>query len=200
MQEISKQYMLHEYDTLRAEILDIYREQTRLVFATAITGAFVLYAKQLESIPEGFILPAILTIILGIGIKSIANYHRLFRIGGYLSLVHEKFRQNRSVPTPREGAWHTTWSKLRDTKNFRLVGMESAIAEAVFLCLVAVLAWAVSIGTHHDWANPVSLCLSIVLSVVLAEVLRRLLMVLKKRKIYADAFEEYIYTFPEELN
>ena len=60
-EEFQHRQMLHEYDTLRTELLQIYEQQSRLIFSATITAiaAFIgaLIQIQRPEFPAALILP-----------------------------------------------------------------------------------------------------------------------------------------------
>src|SRR3972149_3458228 len=114
-EEFQHRQMLHEYDTLRTELLQIYEQQSRLIFSATITAiaAFIgaLIQIQRPEFPAALILPTVLAVLLGVCWKSFANYLRIFRIGGYLTVVLE--RQGKTEEDFKPGlykaAWHSRW-------------------------------------------------------------------------------------------
>ena len=142
-QEYQHQRMLNEYETLRAEVLQVYEQQMSLVFGATITAAVALFVTLIQSSAVLLGLPTLLTILIGICYKSIANYSRIYRIGSYIAVVHEQqgvplaaFR-----PSPQTAAYHSRWRRAARSGLISRAGGSGAKAEAWFLLLLAVAGW-----------------------------------------------------------
>ena len=94
-----------EYNTLRSEMLQIFREQTQLAFATAIASAGILFALLNTSVPVGAGVAVWMLILIGISWKLTGNYNRLFRIGTYIKVIHEMNGDPSAVPGMADPAW-----------------------------------------------------------------------------------------------
>ena len=190
-----RQKMLHEYDTLRAEILQCYEQQVRLVFGAAVTAAAVVTVSLVDAPTMILGLPALLILLIGVCNKSVANYSRIYRIGSYLAVVHEQ----RGGPTdsvdpgPDTAAWHTRWRQAARAKSVTRTGGSGARAEAWFLLLLGVAGWALIGGNAREqfldgFYAIVVLSLSIVLSLILLYFWVQLRQVFDDSKHYEVAF------------
>ena len=95
-----------EYKTLRAELLQLYSEQSTLTFVSGITSAAVLFGllqTETQQVIGVFVWHLIL---IGIAWKLFSNYRRIYRIAGYLKIVHELKAKITYTPAPDEPAWH----------------------------------------------------------------------------------------------
>lgn len=148
--------MLHEYNSLREEILQLYDHQMNLIFGAAITvaGALLVTLIQSQAILAG--LPILFAVLIGICLKSIANYNRIFRIGSYLTVVHEQQGKPEAAfrPGPEKIAWHTRWRRVHRNEDLRekvpWVGAEAPQSEAVFLGLLGIAGWGLAAITLKE--------------------------------------------------
>lgn len=139
--------MKAEYETLRQEILQLYREQTQLAFASALPLAGGLFLKQYPPDQKLLVLAAGLVLLSGLAFKLRANYYRIFCIGTYLSIIHE--RKGKALedfhPGPCHPGWHTRWRKidtapvLEDNASIQsMLARTSLQADATFLSAIAI--------------------------------------------------------------
>ena len=195
------EYMLKEYDTLRSEILQIYGEQSRLVFVSGVAVVGIILAKLIGTSIPLFLLPSVLFIVLtGLGVKSWANYHRIFRIGTYLAVVHERRGAliKYFIPSAEQPAWHNRWREI-STKIW-WVGSEGPFADAVFLAFLAIaggffifaLPKAEKITDALPWFQQHELTINIVLGAILAVVLVALALSKQMAKFYGDRFTNLV--------
>ena len=188
------EYMLHEYDTLRKEILNTYAEQTRLVFATAIMPAILLFARLNDVLDLVSILPVLLIIVIGIAFKSIANYSRIYRIGTYIAVVHEEGRQGLPQPSPLNASWHSSWRRVKEKEKLWGVGNDGPWAESAFLLFVSMIGWLLAIK-EYDFQNGNILyfiehhLFSAILSIILFYTLFVLATVFIRNKKYKKYFQ-----------
>lgn len=115
-----------EYATLRTEILDYWKQQEQLLYATVVViGATLLGVEKLmpEVKPEAFVFPVallmatILHFLLYLILqRSISNYERIFRIGAYLRVFHDR---EGDVNYMEEGAWHHVWRDITIHDRFK---------------------------------------------------------------------------------
>ncbi len=145
-----------EYKTLRDEILQLYREQTQLAFTSALPLLGSLVVKDLPPVGGRWtMLAATLMLLAGISWKIRANYYKIFFIGTYLAVVHE--RQGKSPddfnPGPTKAGWHTRWRRV-DTKPARYpklkgkLGRATAQADAVFIGAIAIALIILTVGNE----------------------------------------------------
>jgi hypothetical protein len=193
--EYHYQQMLYEYDTLRSEILQIYEQQTSLVFSGTIIIAASLLATLVQSSANLLVLPALLIVLIGICSKSIANYTRIFRNGAYLSVVHEQSGQSTRIfnPGPERAAWHSRWRQLAECRTFRNIGAEAPRAEALFLVSLGIAGWVLAWKTvreqlFFETINDVVYIASVVLTAFFLCRLYRLGNVVKVSEQYERAF------------
>ncbi len=206
--EYQYQEMLHEYDALRAEILQVYDQQMSLVFSAAITaaGAFVVSLLQLEAgllnLPAGLLsLPILLALLFGVCNKSIANYARVFRIGSYIAIFHET--HGKAVedfkPGTEKASWHSRWRRVSQSEKMRnkshLIGAESPRAEALFLLVLGLSGWVLAVASLKvtsltDTTTNVLLHISIIFTVFLIHHIYQLWGVLATSKIYEEIFRD----------
>jgi len=164
--------MKEEYETLRTEILQIYGEQSR-VFAVVVVALIAFsISKAAGSITIN--LPAILILLFGVQLRMWANYRRIFRIGAYIVVVHERkgmLRESFAVELTDLSipAWHHRWRWFANKKGKYsfLVGNEGPTVDGLFICCVAVIGWVVAFPKNEPDDRPVDLILSIVVSVLL---------------------------------
>ena len=137
--------MATEYKTLRDEILQLYREQAQLAFVSPVPLLGSLLIKDI-SLFDGrwLILAAALILLGGISWKIRSNYYKIFCLGTYLAVVHERKGQDPTNfrPGPAYAGWHTRWRKI-DANPARYpelkgqLGRATAQADAVFLSAIA---------------------------------------------------------------
>ena len=193
-QEYQRQRLLCEYETLRTEILQCYEQQTRLVFGAAITAAAALLAT-LESSTIPLVLPALLTILVGVCNKSVANYKRIYRIGSYIAVVHEQQGKPPEAfrPGPNVAAWSSRWREASRGGLISPAGGTGARAEAWFLLLLGAAGWGLIGGSvaGQFFVNPTNIAafsLSVVLSLILLYLWFQLTRVFRCSKRYEDSF------------
>jgi hypothetical protein len=99
--------LTEEYSTLRDELLQLFKEQSQLAFVTALTSAAIVYAVVDSPVPAGAGVAVWEVVLAGIAWKLTANYHRLYRVGTYVKVVHEMKGNPDHTPGINEPAWHT---------------------------------------------------------------------------------------------
>lgn len=137
--------MLTEYKTLRDEILQLYREQAQLAFVSTLPllGSLVL-GKRPENTNRWLLLAAALTLLSGIAFKIRGNYWRIFLMGSFLAVIHERRGKPPEAfkPGPECPAWHTRWRKIDNNPIYPelkgVIGRASAQGDAAFVGSIAV--------------------------------------------------------------
>lgn len=98
--------MEREYETLRAEMLQLFTEQSQLAFATALSSGAILFGILQSDVPASFGVTVWLILLVGIAYKLAANYDKVYRIGTYLKVVHEHKACQNSPPVGFSLGWH----------------------------------------------------------------------------------------------
>jgi hypothetical protein len=94
-----------EYQALRAEVLQLFHEQSGLTYVTALGSAAMLFAVFQGGLPVG--LGAVLweLVLVGISWKLLGNYNRLYRLTTYIKVVHEQEFDTDRQPEKGHPAW-----------------------------------------------------------------------------------------------
>ncbi|MBI5353361.1 MAG: hypothetical protein HZB50_12040 [Chloroflexi bacterium] len=202
--DYQQQQMLQEYTSLRLEILQTYERQANLVYSAAITAAGTLIISLVQSQASLFSLPILLVILMGISNKSIGNYIYIFRIGSYLTVVHEQqgMSADHFMPGPNTAAWHSRWRRLSRSKELRKnipyrIGAEAPLIESWFIGLLGLCGWVLVIGIFKSdlFSDPFNIaifCISVVLSLFLTIFLFQLASVNRISIHYENAFRNMI--------
>ena len=147
--------MASEYKTLRDEILQLYREQAQLAFASSLPLLGSLLIKGPSEVGNKWLLLSSALLLLGgISWKIRANYYKIFCIGSYLAVVHERAGKAPEdfSPGPMKAGWHTRWRKI-DNEPVRYpelkgqLGRASARADATFVGSVAAALIVFTVGS-----------------------------------------------------
>lgn len=146
--EYELEMLLREYESLRAELLQVFDQQVRLVFTAAISTVVALIGGLLSTdvILPG--LPIFIGVLVCIASKSISNYKCIYRIGSYLAIFHEQRGQSEKEFRPglNRAAWHSRWRKVARTKYTNWSENSGPSAEALFLFVLATGGWVMVIG------------------------------------------------------
>jgi hypothetical protein len=192
-----QQRLIHEYNTLRAEVLQVYDQQSSLVFGAAIAAAGSIIVTLARSPVNLLGLPALLAILIGVCYKSITNYCRIYRIGSYIAIFHEQkeILSDSYNPGPDTAAYHTRWRRASGKGLVPLTGGSGTNAEAWFLLVLRTASWMLWLGTVAT--QPVEIVFmvgtfvaSVSLSTIFFVYLKKLKGVYQFSKIYLKGFRE----------
>jgi hypothetical protein len=145
-----------EYNTLRDEILQVYREQSTLVFTSALPAfGSLLASTKMAAHPWGFAIAGLI-LLFAISEKVRSNYYKIFAIGSYLRTFHDRrglaeedYKLNPSAPGwhNRWRRLHKDWAKSKENKSIlRNLGFGSARSDAIFILTVGVGLIMISLG------------------------------------------------------
>jgi hypothetical protein len=98
--------LAEEYNTLRSELLQLFAEQSRLIYVSALTSAGMLFGLIQSAVPLGYIVAVLEVILAALALKSIANYNKIYRIGSYLKVVFEQQGIVEHIPPIDKIGWH----------------------------------------------------------------------------------------------
>jgi len=152
--------MATEYKTLRDEILQLYREQTQLAFVSSLPLLGSLVLKDVSVLAAKWIILSAALILLGaISWKIRSNYYKIFCLGTYLGVIHERRGKEptRFHPGPFRPGWHTRWRKIDAAPSLHLdlkgkLGRATAQADAIFLGAIAIAQIILTIGNDLSYA------------------------------------------------
>ncbi len=115
-----------EYASLRTEVLDYWKAQEQLLFATAVLmlGSLAVAGEkfsdsnksEIGGFPSMLLIASVVHFFLQLILaRSIANYDRIFRIGAYLRVFHDNDGVLPEGATLQsEGMWHAVWRQVSD--------------------------------------------------------------------------------------
>lgn len=125
-----------EYEALRAELLQLYSEQSTLAFVSGITSAAIIFGLLQTPISPGIGVLVWHLILVGIAWKLTSNYDRIYRIAAYLKIVHELKANPSYIPTNDQPAWHYRTRLIRRKPSSTWKWGSGARADGLFLRLL----------------------------------------------------------------
>ncbi len=186
-----------EYETLRTELLQLYSEQSRLAFFSTISGLAVLFGLFKVGIPMGAGVVIWVMILIAITWKLTSNYHRIYRIGSYLRVIHEQKGDRDYSPKIDEPAWHYRTRKIgaEGIASWKIFSGSKADGRFIRLLGVAAVLSVISyiIFVSHNAIDIYLTILSFALFMYLYFITGKLF----KMKREADEFEEAYLRFVE---
>lgn len=157
-----------EYETLRAELLQLYRENNNLTYATAIAGVAIVLASFKVNVPAAAGVAVWEAILVGISWKLAVNYRRIYRLGSYIKIVHEMKCDANFKPGFDDPAWHLRSRSIGMKGLNRWKWGSGAKAEGHFLRILGLVGLLfAAIATAHQTDIGLSTVLSIFLAIVL---------------------------------
>lgn len=195
-----------EYEVLRSEILEYWKIQENLSYASIIVvgAAFLGFDKVVEASQKAAAIPVMWLVlsILHVLVYVIAtrlwmNYHRIFRIGAYIRIFHDQTAP--SAHSMTEGAWHRIWREIdSDRPKYKIkydIGSFAPKTDAVTLGAILVIG-----GTACFFADPeflvgttkhVFLGANALFGAYTGLRLSQLAQVNREARIYSEAFQRY---------
>ena len=197
--EYNYQQMLREYDLLKGEILQAYDQQMNLIFGAGVTAVSALALSIIQSSVLLIGLPVLLGILIGIVKKSISNYHRIYRIASYITIIHEQ----EGLPTGRDKlslyhiAWHTRLRKIARSGALSWKGGGAAKADAFFLFLLGIGSWILVVGKFgtlllDNFTNIALITFSLILTIIFFNSVYNLNNAFRLALIYEDEFRQQL--------
>lgn len=193
-----------EYEVLRSEILEYWKIQENLIYASIIVvgAAFLGFDKVIEAsqkaptIPVAWLVFSILHVLVYvIATRLWMNYHRIFRIGAYIRVFHDGLGNSGNSKT--DGRWHHVWREIdQDRQKYGIqynVGAFAPKTDAFTLGAILAIGAIACFFADQGVSSWILIAANVFFGLYTVLRLVQLAMANSDAKVYAEAFKMYFH-------